>query len=98
MTVPEPPPLTVKTAFGVLPLMLPPLTVTVLVLPEMAMPELIAALGAIAPRPLLLASSRRLALPFETFELYPATQAERVSHLILKRLTEPGEEKPQAQH
>ncbi len=31
----------------------------------------------VGPRPLVLASSRRLRLPFETFELYPPTQAER---------------------
>lgn len=38
-------------------------------------PELIAHIS--GPRPLILASSRRLQLPFETFELHPPTQAER---------------------
>ena len=38
-------------------------------------PELLAYLA--APRPLILVSSRRLQLPFATFELYPPTQAER---------------------
>ena len=38
-------------------------------------PELIPHIS--GPRPLILASSRRLQLPFETFELYPPTQAER---------------------
>ncbi len=37
-----------------------------------------------APRPLILASSRRLRLPFETFELYPPTQAEREGRAPLK--------------
>lgn len=38
-------------------------------------PELLAHIT--GPRPLILASSRRLQLPVETFELYPPTQAER---------------------
>ena len=38
-------------------------------------PELLPCIA--GPRPLVLASSRRLHVPFETFELYPPTQAER---------------------
>ena len=44
-------------------------------------PELMA--HTVGPRPLILASSRRLQLPFETFELYPPTQAEREGRLPL---------------
>ena len=46
------------------------------------LPELFAHLA--VPRPLILASSRRLRLPFETFELYPPTQAEREGRAPLK--------------
>jgi hypothetical protein len=45
-------------------------------------PELLAHLPPM--RPLILASSRRLNLPFETFELYPPTQAEREVRAPLK--------------
>src|SRR5450759_4150054 len=44
-------------------------------------PELMA--HTVGPRPLILASSRRLQLPFETSELYPPTQAEREGCLPL---------------
>ena len=45
-------------------------------------PELLPHLA--TPRPLILASSRRLRLTFETFELYPPTQAERDGRAPLK--------------
>ena len=62
-------------------------------------PELMAHLP--ASRPLILASSRRLKLPFETFELYAPTRAEREGRIplpleTLGRFTPPAEPRASA--